>query len=186
MGDFNDMLSSEDKRGGSEQPQWLIRGFREAVQDSRLIDLPMEGYPFTWIKSRRTTTPTEERLDRALATQQWLEEFPHFKFINAIADRSDHSPILLRLVNLQKENRARVFKFENSWLEEQQLQTVVEGAWNRTAYDPLLAKLQQCTEDLEEWGTKPRLRFKRSITEYREEMERYRDNRSELGMSKYN
>jgi hypothetical protein len=47
MGDFNDMLSSEDKRGGVAQPQWLIRGFREAVQDSGLIDLPMDGYPFT-------------------------------------------------------------------------------------------------------------------------------------------
>jgi hypothetical protein len=66
MGDFNDMLSTEDKRGGTEQPLWLIRGFREAVQDSRLIDLPMEGYPYTWTKGRRAANPTEERLDRAL------------------------------------------------------------------------------------------------------------------------
>jgi hypothetical protein len=47
MGDFNDMLSADDKRGGTAQPHWLLRGFREAVQDSGLIDLPMEGYPFT-------------------------------------------------------------------------------------------------------------------------------------------
>jgi hypothetical protein len=47
MGDFNDMLSAEDKRGGTAQPNWLIRGFREAVQDSRLVDLPMEAYQFT-------------------------------------------------------------------------------------------------------------------------------------------
>jgi hypothetical protein len=47
IGDFNDMLSADDKRGGNDQPPWLLRGFREAVQDSGLIDLPMEGYPFT-------------------------------------------------------------------------------------------------------------------------------------------
>jgi hypothetical protein len=70
MGDFNDMLSAEDKRGGSVRPNWMIRGFRQAVQDSMLIDLPMEGHPFTWIKGRRTINPTEERLDRALATQR--------------------------------------------------------------------------------------------------------------------
>ncbi|KAK2445306.1 hypothetical protein QL285_016251 [Trifolium repens] len=94
MGDFNDMLSAEDKRGVSLRPNWMIRGFRQVVQDCMLIDLPMEGHPFTWTKGRRALNPTEERLDRALATQSWLDEFPQFKFINATADRSDHTPIL--------------------------------------------------------------------------------------------
>ncbi|XP_073041827.1 uncharacterized protein [Primulina eburnea] len=48
MGDFNDLLSSEDKRGGAEHPAWLYRGFREVVDDCSLQDLPLEGYPFTW------------------------------------------------------------------------------------------------------------------------------------------
>jgi hypothetical protein len=142
MGDFKDLLSSEDKQGGVEQPQWLIRGFREAVQDSCLIDLPMEGHPFTWIKSRRSINSTEEILDRALATQQWLDQFPHFKFINAIADRSNHSPILLRLVDMQKEVRGRVFNFDNVWLDEPDLNRVVEEAWKRETCDPLMAKLK--------------------------------------------
>jgi hypothetical protein len=150
MGDFNDMLSSDDKRGGAAQPNWLIRGFRTAVQDSRLIDLPMEGYPYTWTKGRRASNPTEERLDRALATQSWIDEFPCFKFMNTIADRSDHTPILLRLINAEKEIKARVFKFENAWLEEQGLSDVVKGAWNREANDPLISKIRRCTEDLDE------------------------------------
>ncbi|MCI98015.1 endonuclease/exonuclease/phosphatase family protein, partial [Trifolium medium] len=50
MGDFNEMLAADDKRGGATQPPWLIRGFRVAMQDSGLIDLPMEGHPFTWTK----------------------------------------------------------------------------------------------------------------------------------------
>ncbi|MCI07385.1 endonuclease/exonuclease/phosphatase family protein, partial [Trifolium medium] len=175
MGDFNDMLFADDKRGGVAQPQWLIRGFREAVQDSRLIDLPMEGHPYTWIKSRLSSNPTEERLDRALATQQWLDEFPNFKFINAIADRSDHSPILIRLISSPKEAKARVFKFENLWLEEPELGNVVTKAWQREIQNPLLSKLKNCTEDLEEWGARIRRRFTSSIKEYREEMERNRE-----------
>ncbi|MCH83495.1 endonuclease/exonuclease/phosphatase family protein [Trifolium medium] len=152
MGDFNDMLFAEDKRGGSEQPQWLIRGFREAVQDSYLIDLPMEGYPYTWTKGRRAPNPTEERLDRAFATQNWLDEFPHYKFINAISDSSDHSHILLHLVHVQKEIKARIFKFENAWLEEPNLTEVVKEGWNREPHNSLLAKIHTCTEDLEVWG----------------------------------
>ncbi|WJX71806.1 hypothetical protein P8452_55759 [Trifolium repens] len=74
----------------------------------------MDGYPYTWTKCRRAVNPTEERLDRALATQSWLDEFPQFKFTNAIADRSDHSPILLTLINNTTEHKARIFKFENA------------------------------------------------------------------------
>ncbi|GAU26876.1 hypothetical protein TSUD_02790 [Trifolium subterraneum] len=160
--------------------QWL-----DAVQDSNLIDLPMEGYPYTWTKGRRAPNPTEERLDRALATQQWLDEFPQYKFMNAIADRSDHSPILIHLSHVQKEVKARIFKFENAWLEEPNLNDVVKGGWNRELHNPLLAKLQTCTEDLEVWGAKIRSRFKKSIAEFREEMEQNRDHSSELCLQKY-
>jgi hypothetical protein len=180
MGDFNDMLSEEDKRGGTPQPHWLIRGFREAVQDSGLIDLPMDGYPFTWTKGRRVLNPTEERLDRAMATQSWLDEFPQFKFINAIADRSDHSPILLRLLNVDRVFKPRVFKFENAWLEEKELDAVVKGAWHRDGYAPLISKLKSCTKDLEDWGSKLRSRFKKLIAEYRREMEQNQDSTNEL------
>lgn len=44
VGDFNDILSNDDKRGRAEHPPWLIRGFQEAVQDSQVHDIPMEGY----------------------------------------------------------------------------------------------------------------------------------------------
>ncbi|MCH97325.1 endonuclease/exonuclease/phosphatase family protein [Trifolium medium] len=107
MGDFNDMLSADDKRGGTTQPPWLIRGFKEAVQDSGLIDLPMEGYPFTWTKGRRALNPTEERLDRALATQRWLDEFPYFKFkeqelnhvVSEAWNKEGHAPLLSKIKN---------------------------------------------------------------------------------------
>ncbi|MCI82952.1 endonuclease/exonuclease/phosphatase family protein, partial [Trifolium medium] len=45
--DFNDLLSSDDKRGGSERPSWLYNGFRNAVCDCSLLDMPLEGYQFT-------------------------------------------------------------------------------------------------------------------------------------------
>ncbi|MCH79971.1 hypothetical protein A2U01_0000733, partial [Trifolium medium] len=174
------MLSAEDKRAGATQPPWLIRGFRAAVQDSGLIYLPMEGHPFTWTKGCRALNPTEERLDRALATQWWLDEFPQFKFINATADRFDHSPILLRLIHVEKEFKPRVFKFENAWLEEHDLNSVVSDAWNREGFASLLLKIKSCSEDLEEWRARLRSRFTQSIREYHEEMEHNQDSSNEL------
>jgi hypothetical protein len=180
------MLSADDKRGGNDQPPWLLRGFREAVHDSGLIDLPMEGYPFTWTKGRKALNPTEERLDRAMASQSWLDEFPQFKLTNTIADRSDHSPILLRLTHRERQVTPRIFKFENAWLEEPDIHDVVHNAWTKEGCAPLLSKIKDCSEDLEEWGARLRTRFKKAIAEYREEMRLNQDSREELCIKKYN
>lgn len=39
--DFNDILSSNEKRDGCPQPSRLINGFRKAISDSGLIEFPM-------------------------------------------------------------------------------------------------------------------------------------------------
>lgn len=69
IGDFNDLLSHYEKRGNIEHPNWLLTGFRGAIEDSNLFDLGMVGYDFTWERGRGTDHWGEERLDRALATQ---------------------------------------------------------------------------------------------------------------------
>ncbi|MCH83167.1 endonuclease/exonuclease/phosphatase family protein [Trifolium medium] len=65
IGDFNDILSLDEKRGRTDRPEWLIHGFREAVTDAGLIDIELTGYPFTWFKSLGTARAVEEKLDRA-------------------------------------------------------------------------------------------------------------------------
>nr|KYP48763.1 hypothetical protein KK1_029565 [Cajanus cajan] len=97
MGDFNDLLSPNDKRGTHDHLSWLIRGFRTAVTNAALLDLPLEGYCYTWVKSKGTPNQIEERLDRALVTQNWLDLFPQCRLQNAIAARSNHSPTHLKL-----------------------------------------------------------------------------------------
>jgi len=47
LGDFNDILDVNEKRGGFVRVRWLINGFRHAVSDAGLVDVFMEGYPFT-------------------------------------------------------------------------------------------------------------------------------------------
>ncbi|GAU31579.1 hypothetical protein TSUD_54020 [Trifolium subterraneum] len=62
IGDFNDLLSQADKKGIHPHPNGLCMGFRQAVSDCDLTDIPIEGHPFTWIKSRGTPHVIEERL----------------------------------------------------------------------------------------------------------------------------
>lgn len=97
IGDFNDILRDSEKKGRCRHPNWLINGFREALGDSGLTDMAMEGHPFTWERSRGTLRWVEERLDRACATDNWLNMFQSYKLINLVAPTSDHSAILLQI-----------------------------------------------------------------------------------------
>ncbi|GAU48556.1 hypothetical protein TSUD_405720 [Trifolium subterraneum] len=90
IGDFNDLLSQKDKRGNLPHPNWLCMGFRQVISDCDLSDIQLEGYPFTWIKSRGTPHVIEERLDRAMASTSWLNLFPNLvertKFREVVLD----------------------------------------------------------------------------------------------------
>jgi hypothetical protein len=75
IGDFNDLLTQGDKRGIHPHPNWLCNGFRSAVSDCDLTNIHLEGYPYTWIKSRGSPEVIEERLDRAMANTLWLTNY---------------------------------------------------------------------------------------------------------------
>lgn len=95
MGDMNDILHADEKKGRATRPNWLIRGFRQAVQDVDLIDVHMEGYLFTWLNNLGTPRAVEEKLDKALANNLWMHMYPSAKLENLVAPSSDHFPILL-------------------------------------------------------------------------------------------
>lgn len=70
LGDFNDILRSNEKRGRHGHSSWLINDFRDTLTDCGLTDLEMEGHPYTWERSRGTERWVEERLDRVCVNER--------------------------------------------------------------------------------------------------------------------
>ena len=60
IGDFNEILKSEERKGGVNLTSSCME-FRQWVADMELIDLPLISRKFTWFKSRSCS-----RLDMAL------------------------------------------------------------------------------------------------------------------------
>ncbi|GAU30590.1 hypothetical protein TSUD_392810 [Trifolium subterraneum] len=145
-----------------------------AVSDCDLTDIHLEGYPFTWIKSRGSDHVIEERLDRALASSEWLDIFPNAKLINLLSSHSDHSPILLQCSPTIKQQYKYEFKFENSWLKEEDIGEVVNEGWDSGEGNEITQRLSHCAEKLQRWGRRKRKRFKEEIMELEAEMERLR------------
>jgi hypothetical protein len=66
IGDFNDLLSQQDKYCIQPHPHWLCIGFCEVVDCCALSDIKLHSHPFTWIKSPGTNRVLEVRLDMAM------------------------------------------------------------------------------------------------------------------------
>ncbi|KAL9440617.1 hypothetical protein AB3S75_019313 [Citrus x aurantiifolia] len=129
IGDFNDLLAANEKRGQHEHPRWKLKGFSKAIDDCGLADLRMEGYQFTWERARGTDNWVEERLDRAFATNSWFRQFHRARVCSLEAVGSDHLPILLDPNPQAYVYRYHCFRFENLWLREAGCSEVIRSSW---------------------------------------------------------
>lgn len=175
IGDLNDMVNISDKRGGASHSQRLLDGFREVLSDCNLIDMNLEGYPYTWQRKENLVVVLEETLDRALVTPAWLQLFPHARLSNLFSFTSDHTPILLNLVSRQKDFFRRSFRFENKWLTEPDIDTIVNSRWEVSEADNLVDRLDCVVEGLDIWGKQLARRFRDSIDSCKKDMEALRN-----------
>ena len=94
IGDFNDILVDEDKCGRVPHPFWFLQGFREAVSNRGVLDITLEGYPYTWGHCRGSNNAVKEKLDHTMVNKIWSDLFPNARLLNLVASLSDHSPII--------------------------------------------------------------------------------------------
>lgn len=52
LGDFNDILSNNEKTGSRAKPDRQLKAFRDAIEECQLHDLGFNGNFFTWCNKR--------------------------------------------------------------------------------------------------------------------------------------
>jgi hypothetical protein len=187
IGDFNDILSSDEKKGRVDRANWLINGFREAVVDTGLFDLNMHGYQFTWFKSLGTSRAVEEKLDRALVNDTWSQNFPNSRLECLSATSSDHYPLWLTCDHVQSNNYVpRHFKFEMAWLEEPEFAKFVRHSWSKYNVGDIMHKLNECAFDLTSWSKENFHNLHKQIDFYHKKLETTRLNVDETNINYFN
>ncbi|VFQ64830.1 unnamed protein product [Cuscuta campestris] len=131
VGDFNDLLFQHEKRGPIPHPEGLLRGFGEALEDCGLLNVPTMGYSFTWERGKGTEAWVEERLDRVVATGDWVDLQGAIQVSNILTRTSDHSALFLDVYESECRvgRGGRRFRFEMAWLLDKGCRGVVEAAW---------------------------------------------------------
>lgn len=165
IGDMNNVLSQEDKKGGRPYPTWLISGFQAVLDDCDLNDMELQGYRYTWEIGHGTYNWIEIKLDRALVLSNFLQVFPEAKLSNLEVSTSDHSLLFLEPISIHTVVAGRRFKFENAWLRDPMCGEIVKDVWCSRQGRTLKEKLEKCSEVLTKWGKEITGSFRTRIKE---------------------
>jgi hypothetical protein len=157
VGDFNEIVRNSEKCGRRHQSERQMQGFRSVIDECGFIDLGFRGFPFTWCNNRRGSATTWLRLDRFMATNEWVLRFHTAVVHHLDSVVSDHKPIWLapHLTNGQQPRR-RLFRFEDIWRDDPTCEPIITMAWvPRTRGSPMeqvQAKISRCSNKLKKWS----------------------------------
>ncbi|KAG5537913.1 hypothetical protein RHGRI_025114 [Rhododendron griersonianum] len=155
MGDFNQVLSVEDKLGGVSPSQNLLSAFHEMISSCGLVDLEFKGPKFTWRNNRRDDAFIMERIDMAFANADWREMHEHAMVLVEAAIGSDHNPLILNTTPTPNKV-GKPFKFESFWVTDEECKRVVSDSWKhdneRSKMFAVCKKLRGCKDNLKAWS----------------------------------
>ncbi|KAH0781410.1 hypothetical protein KY290_001008 [Solanum tuberosum] len=138
-GDFNNVLSSEDKLG-SLVTQQEIRGFQNAIDHLKLTNIRATGWNFTWCNKQASDKRVYSKIDWAFGNMQWLQQFGHVEaeFLNPSV--SDHSPILIKCRH-HHNIHPRVFRFYTNVMEHPDFASTLKYAWGESTRECTMRKI---------------------------------------------
>jgi hypothetical protein len=129
LGDFNAILSPHEKLGGKTFGSSPHYEFCNFVHSNGLVDLGYDGNPYTWCNKRSGCALIKERLDRGLATKDWILLFPNASLKHFSTVGSDHNPIFVDTVGSYSK-LPKPFRFESFWVRDPSSFLVIGEAWD--------------------------------------------------------
>jgi exonuclease III len=150
LGDFNEVLCSDDKFGGLPVNFRRAFNFKSCLDMCGMIDLGFHGPRFTWSNFRELSELIQERLDRCFANSSWRTLFPEASVHHLTRTHSDHCPVLLCLDKSPSLMLPRPFRLQPVWMSHPSFSEVVDGSWLGT--NPLRTKISVFTESAKVWN----------------------------------
>lgn len=129
LGDFNEILSSQDKLGGNSLNPRRVQLFKECLDTCGMVDLGFHGPRFTLVNKREAGYYIQERLDKGFGNADWRELYPEIAIHHLARIHSDHCLLLLKLDNSSSTWCPRPFLFQPMWMSHPLFPNVVTDAW---------------------------------------------------------
>ncbi|XP_019241015.1 PREDICTED: uncharacterized protein LOC109221003 [Nicotiana attenuata] len=154
-GDFNSIMTTEEKSGGNPHCLSKSTDFISCMEECGMTDPGFTGSPFTWCNGRSRGRRISKRLDGVLMNEEWDEAFNSVRIDHQSKTGSDHKLLLIRCTN-DRQKVIKYFKFLNFWTDREDFLSLVESCWNTNVQgNPmwiLQQKLKALAKSLSRWS----------------------------------
>ncbi|XP_057415008.1 uncharacterized protein LOC130709893 [Lotus japonicus] len=157
FGDLNAITSNSKKkrRGGVDKTVEQLDSFIQCLNQCGLVDLGYLGQSYTWCNGRQDEANIQERLDKGVATQSLIDEWPTTTVRHMHRHESDHSPLLIHVSRQQHEDnrkKKRVFRFKEHLTRDHNMAYHLKDAWTQGG-EGFECKLERVKETITAIGT---------------------------------
>ena len=157
--DFKEILSMDEKSGGVVRSRNQMDKFRDVVNACGFKDLGYLGPDFTWCNMQSGDRRMYLRLDRAFATNDWIDKFSEVRVNHLVDSTSDHCALYVADPKAPKQSNTRRFHFEAMWAKNDECKNIIEAAWmaagNVNTAEGMAAALKAFAMDLKAWRPVP-------------------------------
>jgi hypothetical protein len=132
--------------------------------------------PWTYDNQQKGERNVKVRLDRAVASPCWMNEFPGLKLQHVVSSRSDHCPVYLSLYGDRSHRPPRhFFRYEVMWEREASLTEEIKAGWSAGTQvqnmGDLATSLERVGVGLQRWSQKNFGAVTKELTELRQKQE---------------
>lgn len=172
IGDFNNVLKTNDRVGGKMVCEKEYKDLRTMMDNTGLAEMDSKGDYYTW-SNKQSENIIYSRIDRILGNTEWFSKNLNLSLTNMTPGISDHAMLCLRDDSVPVKRKAR-FKYANCVSGMDNFTETVAKCWNsaRRGGPPMkmlwhkLKKLQPVINNL----SKPLIDIKVKLQEAREKL----------------
>ncbi|XP_061346369.1 uncharacterized protein LOC133292014 [Gastrolobium bilobum] len=150
-GDFNDIICSSEKKGGSNSDLAKYRRFQSFLDNCQVMDIDVTGAKFTWQGPKwNNLDKVYKKLDIICANLQWRVEFEDAKARALPRVLSDHNHFLLNLARKSQHWKQRPFRFVATWMDHPSFDSLMEEKWKKS--EEITCMLPNFAHHLQRWN----------------------------------
>ncbi|XP_020681302.2 uncharacterized protein LOC110098732 [Dendrobium catenatum] len=184
-GDFNCILSQEDKKGGRRfKTNQGSLDMMKFMNENDYHEVGFVGPRYTWCNNKSGGGRILERLDRCILNTLALNKIQITVVKHLARVASDHCPIVLKMFEMSCKGRS-VIKFEDTWLSFKTAEYIVSSRWKRPflgdGMEVLNKKCKKTLKDLFYWSKARLKNFSLEKDKLKPEILVLQDEESKLG-----
>ena len=120
MGDFNEIFTLKERRGGVGCLR-SMEEFKNWAMEMGLSNIQLLGRKYRWARGNSSS-----RIDRMLVEANWWVKFPELKLLAISSKLSDHTRLVL---DLNKINDPKPFRSLDAWFSHPNFKKMVQQEW---------------------------------------------------------